>query len=116
MRISTDQIPGATVEPQSTTNSQASNQKTSTTSTTESTVESTSQPAETAIVTPAQRETDVTFRRDSNGRIYYVVADAKSGEEIMEVPAKAVRDVDQGISDYLKQEGAKGGTHVKVKA
>ena len=116
MRISTDQIPGASVEPQSATNSQESNQKSSTTSSTESTVEKASQQAETAIVTPAQRQTDVTFKRDTNGRIYYVVADAKSGEEILEVPAKAVRDVDQGIDDYLKQAQSKATAHVKTEA
>jgi len=116
MRISTDQIPGASVEPQSATNSQVANQKASTTSSTESAVEKASQQADTAIVTPAQRQTDVTFKRDSSGRIYYVIADAKSGEEIMEVPAKAVRDVDQGITDYLKEAESKAGGHVKVKA
>jgi len=116
MRISTDQIPGAAVEPQSATNSQASNQKVSTTSATDSTVEKASAEAQTAIVTPAQRQTDVTFRRDANGRIYYVVSDAQSGQEILELPPKSVRDIDQGIADYLKEEQAKAGAHVKLKA
>jgi len=116
MRISTDQIPGATVEPQSATNSQANNQRQSTPTSTESAVEKATAEAGTAIVTPAQRQTDVTFRRDANGRIYYVVADAKSGEEILEVPPKEVRGVSQGIEDYLKQEESKGAGHVKVKA
>jgi|GEM_PF-2603563 uncharacterized FlaG/YvyC family protein len=115
MRISTDQIPGATVEPQSTTNSHASNQKSSTTSVTESAVETATKQAETTIVTPVQRQPDVTFRRDSNGRIYYIVSDAQTGQEILELPAKTVRDVEQGIADYLKQEGSKGGEHVEVK-
>jgi len=63
-----------------------------------------------------QRQTDVTFRRDSNGRVYYVVADAQSGQEILEVPPKAVREVGQGIEDYLKQEESKASAHIEVKA
>lgn len=116
MKITSDQAPEQAVEPQSAANNQANAQRVSTASTTASTVEQASVQADAAIVTPAQRQADVTFRRDANGRIYYVVSDAKSGEEIMEVPAKAVRDVDQGIADYLKQEESKANSHVKVKA
>jgi len=50
---------------------------------------------------------NVTFRRDSNGRIYYVLSDAQSGREIEELPPEVVRYVAQGIEDYLKQEQAK---------
>ena len=116
MRVSTDQIPGATVEPQSTTNSQANGQKSTTQSSVASTVEKAATQSGTAIVTPTQRQTDVTFRRDSNGRIYYIVSDAQSGQEIMEVPAKSVRDVDQGIEEYLKEAESKTGPHVKAEA
>lgn len=115
MKISPDQAPG-TVEPQSATSSQENARRVSTTSTTASAVERVSAAAETPIVTPAQRPTDVTFRRDSNGRIYYVVSDPQTGQEIVEVPAKAVRDVGQGIEDYLKKEESKATTHVEVKA
>ena len=56
------------------------------------------------------------LRRDNNGRVYYVVSDADSGQEILEVPPKALRDVGQGIEDYLKGEQSKASSHVKVKA
>ena len=72
--------------------------------------------AGTTVVPPVQRQTDVTFRRDSNGRIYYVVSDVHSGQEILEVPPKAVREIGQGIEDYLKEERAKAGPHVETKA
>lgn len=115
MKISPDQAPG-TAEPQNTPSNQANTQRVSTTTTTASTVEKASAAAETAIVAPAQRQTDVTFRRDANGRIYYVVSDANSGQEIVELPAKLVRDAGQGIEDYLKQEQSKATPHVEVKA
>lgn len=69
-----------------------------------------------AAVVPLERPTDVTLRRDTDGRVYYVVSDAKSGEEIIEVPPKALRDVSQGIEDYLKEAQSKVSSHVKVKA
>src|SRR5271168_3047417 len=62
---------------------------------------------------PLERPTDVTLRRDTDGRVYYVVSDAKSGEEIIEVPPKALRDVSQGIEDYVKEAQSKVSTHVK---
>lgn len=115
MKVSPDQAPG-TLEPPSAASIQTNSQRVSTTSTTVSAVEKASVAEKASIVTPAQRQTDVTFRRDSNGRIYYVVADAQSGQEIVEVPAKTVRDVSQGIEDYLKKEESKGIPHVEVKA
>jgi len=68
------------------------------------------------VAAPLQRETDVTYRQDSNGRVYYSVSDAKSGEEILEVPPKALRDVSQGIEEYLKEVQSKAASHVKIKA
>jgi hypothetical protein len=65
---------------------------------------------------PAEPLTDVSLRLDNNGRIYYVVSDPTSGQEILEVPPKALRDVDQGIADYLKQQQSKVSSHVKVSA
>jgi hypothetical protein len=115
MKVSPGQVPGAPELP-SAGSSQANSQRVSTASTTASTVEKASAAAETAIVTPAQRQTDVTFRRDSNGRIYYVVSDAHSGQEIVELPAKEVRDAGQGIEDYLKKEESKAAPHIEVKA
>lgn len=57
--------------------------------------------------------TDVSLRRDNSGKIYYVVSDAKSGQEILEFPPKVLRAVDQGIDEYLK-ERSKESAHLKV--
>jgi hypothetical protein len=65
---------------------------------------------------PAEPLTDVSLRLDNNGRVYYVVSDPTSGQEILEVPPKALRDVDQGIADYVKQQQSKVTSHVKVTA
>ena len=63
-------------------------------------------------------QTNVTFRRDDAGQIYYVLTDAESGKEIREVPPAEIRKVGEGIVEFLKQEAAKGSStaHVKVKA
>ncbi len=116
MKIAPDPPSVAAADPSSPAASQGKSERVSTPSSTASTVEGASTSAGTAIVSPTQRPTDVTFRRDSNGRIYYVVSDAQSGEEILEVPPKAVRDVGQGIEDYLKQEESKANAHIEVKA
>lgn len=116
MKVTSDQSPEPVAEPQSAAKTSATEQRVSTQSSTASAVEQSTAAAQTAIVAPAQRETDVTFRRDANGQIYYVVSDAQSGQEILEIPQKTVREVGQGIADYLKQVEAKAGTHVKLKA
>lgn len=64
---------------------------------------------------PTERLTDVSLRRDNNGKIYYAISDAKTGQEIMQVPPKAIRDISQGIEDYLKETQSKA-SHVEVKA
>jgi uncharacterized FlaG/YvyC family protein len=112
----TGQIPGAPVEPPSTPPNQVRTERVSTQSSTTATTEK-SQTAESTSAAPTlERPTDVTYKQDSNGRVYYSVSDAKSGQEIIEVPPKALRDVSQGIEDYLKQEESKASAHVKVKA
>lgn len=80
------------------------------------TTEKTSAAAAGSANAEIQHQTNVTLRRDTNGRVYYVVSDAKSGQEILEVPPKALRDVGQGIEDYLKQQQSKASSHVEVKA
>jgi hypothetical protein len=115
MKISPDQAQG-TPEPPSAASNQVNGQRVSTTSTTVSAVEKASAAASTAIVPPTQRQTAVTFRRDASGRIYYVVSDAHSGAEIVEVPSKTVREAGQGIEDYLKKEESKATPHIEVKA
>ena len=117
MKITPDLPQGSSVDPVSQAATAVKSERVSTQTSTASAVERASSAAGASIVPPVQRQTDVTFRRDNNGRIYYVVADAHSGQEILEVPPKAVRDVGQGIEEYLKQEESKsGGSHVKVKA
>jgi uncharacterized FlaG/YvyC family protein len=61
------------------------------------------------------REANISFRRDSEGKVFYVVADAQSGKEIREVPATAVRAVGQNIEEYLQQQESKITQHVNVK-
>ncbi|HEY2461191.1 MAG TPA: hypothetical protein VGI16_10290 [Candidatus Acidoferrum sp.] len=59
---------------------------------------------------------NVTFRRDDAGQIYYVVTDARSGQELQEIPQAAVRKAGEGIAEYLKQEEAKAGSRLKTEA
>ena len=59
---------------------------------------------------------NVTFRRDNSGQVYYVITDAKTGEELREIPPEAVRKVGEGIADYLKREGSKTSRSIEVKA
>jgi hypothetical protein len=115
MKISADHTSGPNAEIVNPAASQVKNERVSTQASTASTVEKASTIAAAAIVTPAQRQTDVTFRRDNNGRVYYVVADARSGQEILEVPPKVVREVGQGIEEYLKEQ-SKTAPHIEVKA
>jgi hypothetical protein len=58
----------------------------------------------------------VTFRKDSTGKIFYVVTDSQSGKEIREVPAAAVRKAGEGIDEFLKQRETKQTTRLEVKA
>ena len=61
-------------------------------------------------------QANVTFRRDAQGQIYYVVSDAKSGKEILELPPAVIRKVAEGIGEFLKQQEAKHNPRVDVKA
>lgn len=116
MKINADQGPGAAPDPPAPSGTRAANDRVSTEADKASTVEAASTKAGTAVVTPAQRQTEVSLKRDTSGRIYYVVSDSKSGAEILEVPPKSVRDVDEGIQDYLKQLESKGSGHLEEKA
>jgi len=48
---------------------------------------------------------DVSFNvnRDGDGRIFYVVTNANTGQVIREVPSEEVRKVAHGIAEILKQ-------------
>jgi uncharacterized FlaG/YvyC family protein len=116
VKISAGQYPTAPVEPPSSPANQAKNKGVSTSTSTASEAETTAVTPDTSATQPLQPATDVTLRRDNNGRVYYSVADAKSGQEILEIPPKILRDVSQGIEDYVKQEQSKVSSHVEVKA
>jgi uncharacterized FlaG/YvyC family protein len=118
MKIAPEQSQGPSPEAPNPAATVAKSERASTESSTASQVEKASTTAGAAVVSPIQRQTNVTFRRDNNGRIYYVVSDANSGQEILELPSKAVRDLGQGIDDYLNEQQSKGGgnSHVEVKA
>ena len=65
---------------------------------------------------PVPAQPAITFRKDSAGKIYYVVTDSQSGQEIRQIPADAVRKASEGIDEFLKQIEAKEKSHLKVKA
>ena len=59
---------------------------------------------------------NVTFRRDGQGHIYYVLTDGESGKELREVPTSEIRKVGEGIAEYLNKKATKGTSHVKITA
>jgi uncharacterized FlaG/YvyC family protein len=61
------------------------------------------------------QETNVIFRRDSSGQIYYVFTDANTGREIQELPPKQVRATGQGIADFVKELEERNSNRLKVK-
>jgi hypothetical protein len=48
-------------------------------------------------------ESTVTLEKDSDGRFYYRVTDSQNGAVILEFPPEAVRNVGQGIEEYVRQ-------------
>ncbi len=116
MKITPGPNQGTPIEPPSTPTTAVKNARAPTASPAGSTVEKAAATAGTPAVAPLERQTDVTLRRDTDGRVYYVVSDARSGQEILEVPPKAIRDVDQGIEDYLKAAESKATSRIKVQA
>ena len=64
---------------------------------------------------PSAQLTNVVFRRDSNGQIYYVFTDANTGREIQELPPKQVRAVGQGIAEFVKVLEEKSSNRLEVK-
>lgn len=116
MKISPGQNPGTPVDPPSSPAKPAKDESVSTLFSSATNDQTAATTGGTSTVAPLERQTEVTYRQDSNGRVYYSVSDAKSGQEILEIPPKMVRDVSQGIEDYVKQEQSKAGSHVEVKA
>ena len=116
MRISPGQNQATPIEPASTPSKAIRNERAATPDPAASPAEKAATTAGTQVAKPVEDPTNVTLRRDTNGRVYYVVSNATSGQEILEVPPKALRDVGQGIQDYLKEAQSKAGAHVKIKA
>jgi hypothetical protein len=116
MKISPGQNQLAPAEPPATPATQIKNERASPQTAAAATIAKNAPTAGTPVAKPIEPTTDVTLRRDNNGRVYYVLSDANSGQEILEVPPKAIRNVGQGIEDYLKQEQARASTHLKLKA
>lgn len=59
---------------------------------------------------------NLSFRKDTDGRVYYVVTDEQTGQVVREVPAEAVRHVGDGIAQYLQAEAASRGPKTDTKA
>ena len=126
MKITQEPNPGTTADAASVATNRVTNQRVAT--------QAPAKPAPTLIdgdkapatahsapaATTAGRQTAVTFRRDTDGSVYYVVSDARTGDEILQVPPKAVRDAGQGIEEYLKSQESKATatatTRITVKA
>src|SRR5579859_285168 len=75
----------------------------------------TAEPVPQQPVTHNPQDTNVVFRRDANGQIFYVFTDSQSGRELQELPPKEVRDVGQGIADLVKELQQKNANHIEVK-
>ena len=71
--------------------------------------------AEHATTAIADQGTNVIFRRDPSGQIYYVFTDAESGREIQELPPKQVRNVGEGIAELIKNLQGKSSNRLEVK-
>jgi len=55
---------------------------------------------------PTLEQFNLSFRKDTEGTVYYVVTDEQTGKVVREVPAQAVRQVGDDIEQYLKTEAA----------
>ena len=126
MKITQEPSTGTTADAASVTTNRVTNQRVATQASAKavSTVVDGEKASATAHSAPAAatagRQTAVTFRRDTDGSVYYVVSDARTGDEILQVPPKAVRDAGQGIEEYLKNQESKATatatTRIAVKA
>lgn len=54
----------------------------------------------------ATEQFNLSFRKDADGTVYYVVTDEQTGQVVREVPPEAVRNVGDGIEQYLKTQAA----------
>lgn len=82
------------------------------------TVTQTTEGGQTGTASASKSEPLLSFQRDLAGRLYYVVSDAHTGEEIAQIPSEQLRNVGEGIADYLKKLGADhdANTHIAIKA
>jgi len=116
MQITPAQNQGTLVEPPAAQALPINSESVSTPLHVSSPVAITARAVDTSPAQSIQRQTDVTLHQDANGRAYYLISNARSGQEIIEVPPEAVRAVGQGIQEYLKQEASRSTAHVDTKA
>jgi len=58
----------------------------------------------------------LSFRKDSSGTTYYVILDSQTGQVVREVPPEEVRQVGDGIEQYLKAQAALATPKTDTKA
>ena len=58
----------------------------------------------------------LSFRRDSSGATYYVILNSQTGQVVREVPPKEIRQVGDGIEQYLKAQAALATPKTDTKA
>ena len=49
---------------------------------------------------------NLSFRKDSDGRTFYVLIDPQSGQIVREIPPEQIRQLGRGIEEYLKSQAA----------
>ena len=61
-------------------------------------------------------QANVTLRRDTDGKIYYVFTDGNSGKELREFPPSEVRKAGQGVEELLRETAQKAKHPLDTKA
>jgi hypothetical protein len=56
----------------------------------------------------------LTIHRDATGRMYYVITDAQSGKEIAQLPPEQLRNIGEGIAEFLKLQEAKNAENPHI--
>jgi hypothetical protein len=64
----------------------------------------------------ASQQLNVGFRKDWDGRTYYVVTESQSGQIVREVPPEDLRRVSRGIEEYLKSQDSSAHPKIDTKA
>jgi uncharacterized FlaG/YvyC family protein len=62
------------------------------------------------------QELNLSFRKDWDGRTYYVVTNAQSGQIVREIPPEEMRQVSRGVEEYLKSQASSANPKIDTKA